>query len=566
MRATAAFAVHSFVRLVAIVDSYVPPQGPDMRTAHVIVKGQFPGTHGDITQAALRLLEADGRGEAAASYTQPDDMAALYDGIRQASTAAGHFNTELYGSSGTVPRNALSHYFNPQTREGMVFPLPEESADLNPSPEVILRARWEVSMLAGPHPSATDVVDWEYAKAVAARRAGDRTAAYTALGRALHVMQGLTVPHHSTDTPAGIPNSNKALYEDLCEQILRNASLGTTAAVHPASGGIYCDACPPSEFAETAANQSARFLGAAQQPDQPQTAAVASVLLAAADKLTAGLLNRFHAQWAAEQFTVLRISIERIRALYMYQKKGEEGEHYLLAKGRNRAADLSAVVVIDGVQRRTPTARNCNDVRPRQLLGALDLNDDNYAGPETVTDCSMVYVAPADETRPNDDASSLVGWTFTKRIALAGPQAVDSVLIQVVVLDDLVEHDDKRVDVAPGEERRNLVFEYSVHDDTIVGLDAGAVLRSSAGDQLVHSKGEGSRAAALTVRVQRTPTAAAELGGSELIATPAAAAAAGAGAGATAGGGGGGAHPPPTGGETGHQVGELPRMTGHQEL
>ena len=95
MRATAAFAVHSFVRLVAIVDSYVPPQGPDMRTAHVIVKGQFPGTHGDITQAALRLLEADGRGEAAASYTQPDDMAALYDGIRQASTAAGHFNTEL---------------------------------------------------------------------------------------------------------------------------------------------------------------------------------------------------------------------------------------------------------------------------------------------------------------------------------------------------------------------------------------------------------------------------------------------------------------------------------------
>ena len=52
-----------------------------------------------------------------------------------------------------------------------------------------------------------------------------------------------------------------------------------------------------------------------------------------------------------------------IRALYMYSKKGDEGEHYLLAKGRNRQADLSAVVVIDGEQRRTPTARNCNDVR-----------------------------------------------------------------------------------------------------------------------------------------------------------------------------------------------------------
>ena len=88
------------------------------------------------------------------------------------------------------------------------------------------------------------------------------------------------------------------------------------------------------------------------------------VLLAAADKLTAGILHRFHAQWAVEEFAVVKISVERIRALYMYAKKGDEGEHYLLAKGRNRQADFSAVVVIDGEQRRTSTARNCNDVRP----------------------------------------------------------------------------------------------------------------------------------------------------------------------------------------------------------
>ena len=37
-----------------------------------------------------------------------------------------------------------------------------------------------------------------------------------------------------------------------------------------------------------------------------------------------------------------------------------------------------------------------------------------------------------------------VGWTFTKRVALSGPEAVESVLIQVVVLDDLIEEDDKR--------------------------------------------------------------------------------------------------------------------------
>ena len=37
-----------------------------------------------------------------------------------------------------------------------------------------------------------------------------------------------------------------------------------------------------------------------------------------------------------------------------------------------------------------------------------------------------------------------VGWTFTKRVALSGPEALESMLIQVVVLDDLIEEDDKR--------------------------------------------------------------------------------------------------------------------------
>ena len=103
-----------------------------------------------------------------------------------------------------------------------------------------------------------------------------------------------------------------------------------------------------------------------------------------------------------------------------------------------------------------------------------------------------------------------VGWTFTKRVALSGPEAVESVLIQVVVLDDLIEEDDKRygvyvaqaglarmlrgtnfplvttlsslmavgavsrVDVAEGEERRNLVFEYNIAEDAIYGVAEGA--------------------------------------------------------------------------------------------
>jgi hypothetical protein len=107
----------------------------------------------------------------------------------------------------------------------------------------------------------------------------------------------------------------KKQYEELCDSILYNSSLPEETSIHPLSGGIYCDTCPPSEFAETAANQSARFLGTARQPEAAQTAAVAGVLLAAADKLGAGLLHRFHAQWEKEEFTVIRISVERCVAL-----------------------------------------------------------------------------------------------------------------------------------------------------------------------------------------------------------------------------------------------------------
>jgi hypothetical protein len=171
------------------------------------------------------------------------------------------------------------------------------------------------------------------------------------------------------------------------------------------------------------------------------------------------------------------------------------------------------VVVIDGEQRRTPTARNCNDVRPRKLLGAIDLLDATYAGPDMVTDCSSVYTAAPDATRPNDDDTSMVGWTFMKRVALTGPEAVASLLIQVVVLDDLIEEDDKRVDVAEGEERRNLVFEYNIAEDTIYGVETTSRNGNGRpGDHWVRSKGEaGTIAAALTVRVERTPFSEAEV-------------------------------------------------------
>lgn len=54
------------------------------------------------------------------------------------------------------------------------------------------------------------------------------------------------------------------------------------------------------------------------------------------------------------------------------------------------------------------TARGSDLGRPRRLLGAIDLLDATYAGPDMVTDCSAVYVRADDPTRPNDDETSMV--------------------------------------------------------------------------------------------------------------------------------------------------------------
>jgi hypothetical protein len=91
---------------------------------------------------------------------------------------------------------------------------------------------------------------------------------------------------------------------------------------------------------------------------------------------------------------VIQISVERVLALYA--KRGEEGEHYLVGRVRRRQPDLSAVVVIDGEQRRTPTARNCRDVRPRLLLGAVDADPEAGGGPASApTLFSQPGAAPA---------------------------------------------------------------------------------------------------------------------------------------------------------------------------
>jgi len=490
--------------------SYNVADGPTRTEA--FHDARFPASHGVITRAGIALLTADKQPEAAALFAGSrgaegcgvDDH--LMDGLRQADLAAEDFLVQMYGTGGRVPRNSLAHFYNPLTKEGFQFPMPKmDGMTLTPDPHTMLRARWEVSIMGGPFAPATELIEWEYSQAVAHMRAGSKEQALTALGRALHVLQDLTVPHHVTDKPSGVGNYHHQEYEDMVEQLLFNVTKGTSPDMHPKSGGIYCDTCPPTEFAVTAANQSARFIGAAMQPASPQASAVAGVMLGAADKLSAGLLSRFYRRWQDEQFTTVKLSVERVKVLYKYRKKGDEGEHYMLGKGRNRQADVTVVVVQGGEQRRSSTARNCNDVRPKQLVGGIDILEKNYLDNNNIMDCKMVYKA-AD---PLANSTLLqYGWNFVNRVNLgAGAPNGGKLQYQIVVLDDLIPGEDQRVDVAPGEERKNLVFEYDPRTDEILGVDPGAWTKLGRGEHMLRSKGDKAspRAAALTVKLTAMP-------------------------------------------------------------
>eukprot|EP01048_Picozoa_sp_COSAG05_P011454 COSAG05_NODE_1079_length_5951_cov_17.759911_8_plen_203_part_01 len=144
------------VALLRPVSGYLQPTGDSLTTAHTGVWGR---THGDLTANAIMLMEVDGHGHVAQQFTGPADRAALLDGLRQADMGGGEFIVQLYGSAGRAPRNSFSHFYNPLTKEGFVFPIPSTNGlTLSPDPNLMIRARWEVSIMLGPFPSAVDMI------------------------------------------------------------------------------------------------------------------------------------------------------------------------------------------------------------------------------------------------------------------------------------------------------------------------------------------------------------------------------------------------------------------------
>ena len=50
-----ALSLVGLAAVAAVVQSYIPPEGPDLRTAHIVVAGQFPGTHGQSLITPSRI-------------------------------------------------------------------------------------------------------------------------------------------------------------------------------------------------------------------------------------------------------------------------------------------------------------------------------------------------------------------------------------------------------------------------------------------------------------------------------------------------------------------------------
>ena len=57
-------------------------------------------------------------------FGRPENKVGLFNGLREADMGGGEFIVQLYGSAGRAPRNSFSHFYNPLTKEGFVFPIP----------------------------------------------------------------------------------------------------------------------------------------------------------------------------------------------------------------------------------------------------------------------------------------------------------------------------------------------------------------------------------------------------------------------------------------------------------
>ena len=322
---------------------YNPPNGPNNMTANV----SQPNTHGLAALKALDVLQGDGRAAVKAFYAP--HVQYLLNGTRQADTGGGEFSV----AGQAIPKNSFTHFYNPATGKGFVLDFGEYNS-IKSFVSFLSLAPWKYLTLKGPHPSMADMADWYYAQAVRAIRQGNTAQAMTYLGYVLHYVSDATVPQHVADEGAQKPGSQHVEYENYCDNVTK-----ITGFPHAANGGMYKpDSWTPSQYVKDAASYSKPLLSKAKSPSQ--FAQACNPMVPLAEKYCAGILDRFYRLRNSEQFSVVVVTIDRVKAV-SYWIKSKELDY-------PDDADFYAYVTIDGRQYDTGVVDGTDDMSPQTIL------------------------------------------------------------------------------------------------------------------------------------------------------------------------------------------------------
>jgi len=322
---------------------YNPPNGPNNMTANVAQ----PNAHGLAALKALTILQNDGKGATKAFYDPYTQY--LLNGTRQADTGGGEFT--IAGQA--IPKNSFTHFYNPSTGKGFVLDFGEYNGIKNAISFLSL-APWKYLTLKGPHPSMADMADWYYAQAVRAIRQGNTPQAMTYLGYVLHYVSDATVPQHVTDEGAQKPGSQHVAYENFCD-----TASAANGFPHAVNGGLYKpDSWTPSQYVKDAASYSRPLIAQAKNSSTFNQAATPMIPLA--EKYCAGILDRFFRLRNSEQFSVVVVTIDEVKAV-SYWIKTKELDY-------PDDADFYAYVTIDGRQYDTGVVDGTDDMYPQTIL------------------------------------------------------------------------------------------------------------------------------------------------------------------------------------------------------
>lgn len=360
--------------------AYNPPSGPSPLVAQVDSKK----AHAEILRRGIDVLRLDGHTQMADYFGGTSNLQWLMNGVRRADKDGGDIviaasfpwladsiRVLLEWAFGElkveIPANTMSHFYNPDTGKGLqLFKDAGWYSTVISALNTFSFGPWELFTLFGPHPSATDMCDYFYAKAVDAMRKGDGEGAMTNLGIAVHYIQDMTVPQHATNRHGGYPDAYHLEYESLCDKLIEQDNIPHAKSANDL-GDWYSNTSKfrPGQYIAETAKRSKSYLSAATKfwitdenaPINPKpqiyteqfATSAAQAMIPLGEKMTAALLKRFWENWQKEEFYVVMVRIDRVEALDPNIDYGSDADFYAKVRVADKWFSTGTVVGEDDI-------------------------------------------------------------------------------------------------------------------------------------------------------------------------------------------------------------------------